>query len=901
MHIIFGRTFDGGSYPTVLDGCKASAGTLHLGFAGLLGKLEEAVGIPTPLGQEPVRVAEYAKRLARHDNGNWFYSASRQADPWRVARKLLSLRDELVLAGWKGQAPTERVSRLTVFAELEKLVSDSPLSPGLPDRLLRVLTRLEHLPTGIDRIDLVDDPLFLPKLWRDLFEKMANAGTQISRRKGLCAEAQGDLGKAQRVLQGKTAGEVVGDGSLLRLETTGVIEAAEATCAYLRALLKKAPAESIVLIRDGDPQSALILEAAMRAFDIPSVGLSLDSSHRPATQILPLFLGLSWEPVDPDLLVEFLTLPSSPVPPEARASLRSALNKAPGYQSTAWKEARQQCIEEIRSKYGDERAAETDRELKEWLDNIKRTPVKNDLPLAEATRLTSQVEAWANRRAHVNGTADPFFSQAKQQAALMHQLLALHPRPSISRNEINRLLLDVLQTGIRHELNYKEVDSIRVVANPAAIFGEVPTVVWWQCVASSAEIPTPPFWNKDEINFLHRSGCELLSPATVLLDHARAWRRPVLCAKERLLLVQPRQAFAEPQESHPIWNEITTAIANDEATAAKISIGAAELLNGTVTALAAPPEKITVKKLSLPAPKQFWTIASRYLASPSTASPTSLEMMLGCPLRWVLQYKAGIREPLITVLLERQLLYGNFAHQLLGDYLGEFIGKPLPEPDLAAGEIGRRFDAVVGSEAAPLAKPGMDREKTYVRETLVRAARALIGLLRKGDYRIASIEQSHAGDFFLGKLEGRTDLIVRRVKDGMAAVIDMKWSSEGLKIDALKNGTALQLAAYSYLNQDKKTWPPTAYFLFPTAQLYSTSESDFPGAIHIAGPSEQEVWQAAMELTGETRATLDAGKVRAACVVEESDSADSGEDGGIMKLEAPCKYCEFQLFCRYEG
>ncbi len=901
MHIIFGRTFDGGNYPTVLDGCKASSGTLYLGYAGLLAKLEQTVGIPTSLAQEPVRVAEYAKRVARHDNGIWFYSASRQADPWRVARKLLSLRDELVLAGWKGQAPPERVPRLRVFAELEEMASDSPLSPGVPDRLLRVLTRLDLLPTGIDRIELVDDPAFLPKLWRDLFGKMANAGTQVSRRKESFAEAKGDLGKAQKVLQGKTAGEVEGDGSLLRLESTGVIEAAEATCAYLRALLKKAPPESIVLIRDGDPQSALILETAMRAFDIPSAGLSLDSSHRPATQILPLFLGLSWEPVDPDLLVEFLTLPSSPVPPEARARLRDSLNIAPGYQSNAWKEARQRCVEEIRSKYGNERAAEADRDLKEWLDDIKRTPIKSEVPLTEAIRLTSQVEAWANRRAHADGAVDPFFSQAKQQAALMLRLLALHSRSSIGRSEINRLLLDVLQTGIRHELNYKEVDSLRVVSNPAAIFGEVPTVVWWQCVASSAEVPTQPFWTKDEVDFLQRSGCALLSPATVLLDHARAWRRPVLCAKERLFLVQPRQAFAEPEESHPIWNEITAAIACDEATESKISIGAAEFLNGTVATLANSPERITVKKLSLPSPRQFWTILPRYLASPSTASPTSLEMMLGCPLRWVLRYKAGVSEPLIAVLLERQLLYGNFAHRLLGDYLGDFIGNPLPEPDLAAAEIGGRFDAVVGSEAAPLAKPGMDREKTYVRETLVRAARALISLLRKGDYRIASIEQPHAGEFLLGNLEGRTDLIVRRVKDGMTAVIDMKWSSEGLKIDSLKNGTALQLAAYSYLTQDKKRWPPTAYFLFPTAQLYSTSENDFPGAIHIEGPSEQEVWKVAMELSGQTRGNLDAGKVRVACIVEESDSSDAGEDGGMMKLEAPCKYCEFQLFCRYEG
>src|SRR5919106_967869 len=121
MHVVLGRTLDGGAFPTVLDGCYASAGRLHLGLAGFLARLEQSLGIPTPLTHEPVRVAEYAKRIAAHDDGNQFYSVSRQADPWRVARKLLSLRDELVSAGWKGKLPDNGSLRLRAFAELEAM------------------------------------------------------------------------------------------------------------------------------------------------------------------------------------------------------------------------------------------------------------------------------------------------------------------------------------------------------------------------------------------------------------------------------------------------------------------------------------------------------------------------------------------------------------------------------------------------------------------------------------------------------------------------------------------------------------------------------------------------------------------------------------------------------------
>ena len=142
-------------------------------------------------------------------------------------------------------------------------------------------------------------------------------------------------------------------------------------------------------------------------------------------------------------------------------------------------------------------------------------------------------------------------------------------------------------------------------------------------------------------------------------------------------------------------------------------------------------------------------------------------------------------------------------------------------------------------------------------------------------------------------------MTVRRARDGKTAVIDLKWSSEGRKRDALKQGTALQLAAYSYLTKDRGKWPPTAYFLFPTAQLYSTSEDGFPGSIHISGPCEQDVWEAAMTLTRETKTKLDGGTVEVLGLEEDNGSSGGKQGAEIMDLEAPCEYCDFRLFCSH--
>ena len=186
---------------------------------------------------------------------------------------------------------------------------------------------------------------------------------------------------------------------------------------------------------------------------------------------------------------------------------------------------------------------------------------------------------------------------------------------------------------------------------------------------------------------------------------------------------------------------------------------------------------------------------------------------MGCPLKWTLQYKARFRESL-PFMPERELLYGTLAHQIVGDYLRNFIGQEPPQPAAARETVIRLFDEQVAAEAATLIKPGMDRERTYVRQTMGRAAGVLVELLRRGGYRIDSIEKEHTDSFALGQLQGRTDLIVRRTKDGKKAVIDLKWSGDKRKIQALKNGTALQLAAYSYFLRTKDALAKHGLFSF---------------------------------------------------------------------------------------
>jgi hypothetical protein len=193
--------------------------------------------------------------------------------------------------------------------------------------------------------------------------------------------------------------------------------------------------------------------------------------------------------------------------------------------------------------------------------------------------------------------------------------------------------------------------------------------------------------------------------------------------------VQPEQVFGEVQESHPIWNEIAMKVAPTEAEQLTVTANTASLLDGKHFAVA------TVQKTRkyFPPAKPSWDIPSLHLKPRSIESPTGLEALLGCPLKWTLQYKARFRESL-PFMSERELLYGTLAHQIVGEYLRNFIGQEPTQPATARETVIRLFDEQVAAEAATLIKPGMDRERTYVRQTMGRAAGVLVELLLRGGY-----------------------------------------------------------------------------------------------------------------------------------------------------------------------
>lgn len=200
MRIVFGMQLDG----TIWSNEKASIGEVRTGPMGLLSILETRLGIGMQSVHPVHRIDEYMKRLQLIDRESGWFHESFTIDPWSTARQLLEWRDELVEAGWNGQAIPSGSPRLNALAELE--CSDAPLIGGRSDRLQTVITSLKRgRPAHIGSIILIEPTSILPPVWRHVIELLQSQGTDITCLSIPVRKPQGtNLSQIQAVIGGMT-------------------------------------------------------------------------------------------------------------------------------------------------------------------------------------------------------------------------------------------------------------------------------------------------------------------------------------------------------------------------------------------------------------------------------------------------------------------------------------------------------------------------------------------------------------------------------------------------------------------------------------------------------------------------------------------------------------------------
>lgn len=930
---------------------EARAGWECVGPHGLARRVGRVLGVPAETAATPDRLAAYAARLDRDDDGTRAYSLSRRADPFGVAAFLLAARDRLRLAGWTGVALAGS-ARLADLSRLE--ARPEPLPPGLPDVLARLAAELlgaTRLPSPVAVTLAAPRAAFAP-LVLALVDALATAGAAITDAPADAplAAPDTDLGRLQRALVDPASplAALTGDGSVLLLEADTALEAAE-LCADL---LRDAPLDATTLLAAAEPD---VLDAALARQGLPTVGLAVASALRPHLQVLPLRLALAFTPQEPFRAAELLLLPGGPLPGFARSRLLDALAEMPGLWSPAWRAAVAAASAEatrraVASGKPESDAAAEGARLEERVETWfggERADATAGLPAARAAAIAKEVAAWLGSRAApfdsaalraatlgANGEGEQrgdaanaprgdtpvsdggandtaardddakLWAHAAAVARTFERMLLSRP-PDELLGPVALMQLHALAVGAGAERAPWPAQAGRpaVALHAADVLPGASRVLWWGFVQDVEVGAAPDAWSEPERAALAAAGVTLPAPGAARAVEAWSWRRTVLAARDGVALVRWRLAGGEVLQAHPFLDDVETRVARGALATCTVSSDAA--LAGRAGAWS--PRTVALGPAPAVRPRTLWRTPG--VAVTGTQSASQLKTLLGCPFFWALRYAGGLRPGRALELPEGKQLLGDFAHRLLQDLL---LGPEAISLDSAAEEDARAwaeraFDARVATEAAPLVLRGAELERERGRRLVGHAAAALLRHLRSGDWVPEAAEQALSGEFEGHPLQGYADLVVRRRRDGARAVIDLKLSGFDYRRGELERGRGLQLALYaSMLGLEDGKLPPAAYLILQGGELLTVTPRAFPGAVEVDGPSLEESLSIAGGALALWKRAFEAGCVAAAI-------AKSGWEHDVAEVVGPipgpkepgryppeCDFCTFTALCRVE-
>lgn len=858
MRIVFDRDFSQGFWPGPLADSDASIGELWVGEDGFRDALEMALGLGGHYRSPMERALGLVGALEKSEG---FWSKSTEVDPIGSAQRILSIRDDLRMCGWRGQGQSKRLKQLAVVCK--------GIRHGLPDRLAAIADALESRSAGIEQIDMFEDPRELPAAWMDVIKKLEAQGARIVRRELNPVESAGDLAASR-----KTGFTPKRDGSLQLLRPPGFLEAAEETAAFLSKLEES---ESTVVVCPDET-----LDQALHRHGRPTIGRRPETGKSPLSPILPLVLSLGWSLQDPAQAAELLALSTGPVPEHLARKLLNVLQDWPAVGSDSWngvlagvddKKYKSNVLERLRVFF-------------------KPAVERGSLyPRSEVTKRLDVLRTWLHGRMEGEGKDKKPWNSAIEQCDELGRLVNAYGRSGLTNRELLLLVEKAGEVG-KAPRPWPAEAGLRGLGSPGGVAGEVENVVWWNFSLSKYSPPPSAVpLSRGEEKELSALGVRLPDPGREAVRQAERWRRPLLQASKTMLLVCPQRGTdGEENFPHPAWDEVKSRLLEWHLEKELVSTG----IFGRKM-----PQKKRPALLPLPGQITELKVEKGRLKLRGTESPSSLGPMIGCPLQYVLKHagklEAGISAGLPDASDSR--VRGSLSHLLLAEVLeNKKKGKDIT-PDEAREMAGRLFDERAPRLMAVLFLPGNDAARAEVRRVVCQAAESLVRLFDRMGLYVREIEKRHEMEAMGIKVSGRLDLLA----GDPAKVIDLKWSGAGYRSSEMEAGTSYQLATYSRLISEK--FPPVAYYIIWENRLLATDKKAFPEAEEVKGPKPSVIWEALVKAFEEVSRAIKEGTVSSGIGYEplRKSGIDMGsiQDGRLV-LPPPCVFCDFFDLCGVE-
>ncbi len=877
---------------------------------GLLTILETRLGL-SGLPIHPVkRIDEYMQRISQIDHESAWFHKSFSVDPWSTARQLLEWRDELIENGWQGKIETTASPRLNALADLENV--GLPLSVGRSDRLREVIRRLEqNLKVPIGSIELIEPVDILPPVWQDLLKKLQNQGTYIHIRQEDGREQTGNLACTQAGLRGTVDNKTLSpqDDSLILLQADNEWEAAEHLALWLAS---QPEANNLVTIICGSDTN--VLDQALRRHGLPRLGRSEASRWREIQQVLPLMLSNAWKPVDIRLLVELLSLTESPLPRWVCRTLLNAINKEPGVGGQAWNNALETIEAQRKEKLEAKQDPQQEEKAKAYVKAINSLLVEerydpNDgIPEENLRKRCQKVIEWLSWKLG----DDPMLVEVVGHARQLQELSV--GKGQIARITLERMLDTIIGAGSYADDSCEEAAPWQVVDHPGQIVDPCGEIIWWGF--NDPMIKSPTYWTDHERSDLWAAGVQIEESPAFRRREASAWQQGVMHAENRFIAIYIAQLDGAEVFHHPFWDTICYAAARAGNSLSEEEVQTCLMREckkyDCLQEWEFAGRKQTLRDVLEEKPAEYiasHTVSPSVIKAPAQLSYSQIGTMIACPLKWAMQYHAGLRLSESQTIPSSNQMLGTLCHRIVEILYSD--GRQWNMND-AAWETGRLYDDLIPSMASELLLEGNAIENLRCRAGIIEAVRQLVESINRLKLTVEKTEaplQAKINDI---PVIGYADLLLRDA-DGHSLILDLKWSySSKYYRQEVEAGNALQLAVYAWM---LRTAEPTqdihsGYFMLAQGQLIS--DSSWLAGEAIASPRTlEEVWDMAVAALNNDLQQLGDGSIEARGVKELLAQNEYGKSAekinemfqeqclakGMLYRKPQCGYCDYSRLC----
>jgi hypothetical protein len=442
------------------------------------------------------------------------------------------------------------------------------------------------------------------------------------------------------------------------------------------------------------------------------------------------------------------------------------------------------------------------------------------------------------------------------------------PAATIGVEQLTRLIDEATRRAPRRPRRAAAAGVTHVRA-PGALVGPARVVVWWGFTRAPEAAVQGVTWSAAERAQLAAAGVALEDAGTRARTSAERAARPLLCAQDALVLASPRVDRAgQRTHAHPLWDEIVGRAGGDPRTVSSL----------VVTRLRAPlaPARVAVAPVALPHPMERFAIHGA--VQRTLESPSSMELLIGCPLKFVLD-TWRVKHPRELALEKPAQMFGNVAHDVFATVLRDL---PATAAD-AESRARAAFVDVVKERADFYALPQNALVRRADEETIARAVGTLVGRLREEKRDVRGVELKLEMPPRDGRtMTGTVDLVV----GDPTLIIDLKTGSERFYADKVQLGTAIQLAYYAYLwvkrarpeGEPEPPWPAVAYYHVRSNRTFADPHPE--ATMHKARIRARAAFD-----------EIEKGSARAPGAVREPDDMPDDE------IRPPCRFCDRDVIC----